>query len=120
MKELISLKTTLDRNICSFSFKVQNLHLVASDQITDSYGSIYCLICLVIKKTNKNIIRFYFTLTVFLNFQCTNHLSHSNLNKGKLFIKAYQVCASLPFSGCQLELASHYEQPVKSYACSKF
>lgn len=72
--------SSLDRNVCFVSFKVQNLHLVDGDQITDSYGYVYCS-----EKQYKNTMRFYFTLTVSFHFQSSNHLTHSNLNKGNLF-----------------------------------
>lgn len=75
--ELISVDLTLVRNICSFSFKIQILHFIPSEQITDSYR--YVLSCN--ENQNKNTIKYYFTLPLSSDFKSANHLTHSFLIK---------------------------------------
>lgn len=124
-KELISVDVTLDRNRCSFSFKIQSLHFVPSEKNNNKKKHRFIWVCLFPvlsgnEKQNKNIIKQYFILTASFHLQSNIYFTHSSLDKGELILKASYVCASIPFPVFQLELVSHYEQPVKSHACSKF
>lgn len=75
--ELISVEVNLVRNICSFSFKIQILHFIHSEQITDSYR--YVLSCN--ENQNKNMMKYYFTLPESVDFKSSNHLTYSFIIK---------------------------------------
>lgn len=104
-------------------FKVYILYLVGEKKKKKKGRFIWVCLFPVLsgnEKQNKNIIKQYFILTASFHLQSNIYFTHSSLDKEKLILKASYVCASIPFPVFQLELVSHYEQPVKSHACSKF